>query len=111
GSVTAIRFAAGGAFVGELSAPGTVVGLDGDQPLVALTESGTVRITRYNLDGSVVWTRTFSGRATIAHLMADPNHAVLFGGELVDSIDFGGGALPLGSTPEGRVNGFFVLLS
>lgn len=109
--VTATRFAADGALVGQLSVPGTAVGFDGDQPLVASSEPGTVRITRYNLDGSVVWTRTFSGRAAITHIMSDPNHAVLFGGELIDSIDFGGGALPLGSTPEGSVNGFFVLLS
>jgi hypothetical protein len=111
GSVTATRFAANGAFVGELSAPGTAVGFDGDQPLVASSEPGTVRITRYNLDGSVVWTRTFNGRASITHIMSDPNHAVLFGGELFDPIDFGGGTLPLGSTPDGSVNGFFVLLS
>jgi hypothetical protein len=112
GSVTATRFAAsGGAFVAELAAPGTAVGLDGDQAVVASNDSGTVRITRYNLDGSVVWTRSFTGRALITHITGDPHHAVLFGGELIDSIDFGGGALPMGSTPEGPVNGFFVLLS
>lgn len=111
GSVTATRFAAGGAFVAELAAPGTAVGIDGDQAVVASNDSGTVRITRYNLDGSVVWTRGFTGRALITHIMGDPHHAVLFGGELIDSIDFGGGALPRGSTPEGPVNGFFVLLS
>jgi len=111
GSVAATRFAADGAFVGELSAPGTAAGFDGDEVLVASNEPGTVRITRYNLDGSVIWTRTYSGRASINHIMSDPNHAVLFGGELIDSIDFGGGALPRGSTPEGPVNAFFVLLS
>lgn len=110
-SVTATRFAADGAFVGELAAPGTAVGFDGDQPVVASNDTGAVRITRYNLDGSAVWSRSFTGRAEITQIMADPHHAVLFGGELVDSIDFGGGALPLGATPEGPVNGFFVLLS
>jgi hypothetical protein len=111
GSVTATRFSAGGAFVAELSAPGNAVGLDGDQALVAWNDSGTLRITRYNLDGSTVWSRGFTGRATITQIMADPQHRVLFGGELIDSMDFGGGALHLGSTPEGPVNGFVVLLS
>lgn len=111
GSVTATRFAADGAYVAELSAPGEAVGIDGDQVLVAWNDSGTLRITRYNLDGSLAWSRGFAGRATIKRITADPNHAVLFGGELTNSIDFGGGPLPLGSTPEGTVNGFFVLLS
>jgi len=111
GSVTATRFTAGGAFAGELSAPGNAVGVDGDQALVAWNDSGTLRITRYTLDGAVVWSRGFTGRATITQITADPDHAVLFGGELIDSIDFGGGALPLHSIPEGPVNGFFALLS
>lgn len=111
GSVTVTRFTAGGAFASELSVPGNAVGVDGDQALVAWNDSGTLRITRYNLDGAVVWSRGFTGRAEITQITADPNHAVLFGGELDDSIDFGGGALPLHSIPDGPVNGFFVLLS
>ena len=111
GGVTATRFTAGGAFASALSAPGNAVGIDGDQAVVAWNDSGTLRITRYELDGTVVWSRGFTGRATITQITADPNHAVLFGGELTDSIDFGGGALPLHSIPDGPVNGFFVLLS
>jgi hypothetical protein len=109
--VTATRFSAGGALVAGLTAPGNAVGFDGDQPLVAWNNSGALLITRYNLDGSAVWSRTFTGRAAISQITADPQHEVLFGGELIDSIDFGGGALPLRSNPEGTVNGFFVLLS
>jgi hypothetical protein len=111
GSVTATRFTAGGAFASALSAPGDAVGIDGDQALVAWNDSGILRITRYNLDGGVVWSRGFTGRAAITQITADPHHAVLFGGELIDSIDFGGGALPLRSNPDGTVDGFVVLLS
>lgn len=111
GSVTATRFTTGGALAAQLSAPGNAVGLDGDQALVAWSDGGTLRITRYNLDGSTVWGRSFTGRASITQITSDPQHRVLFGGELIDSMDFGGGALHLGSTPEGPVNGFVVLLS
>lgn len=111
GSVSATRFTAGGALASGLSAPGNAVGIDGDQALVAWNDSGTLRITRYDLDGAVAWSRGFTGRAQITRITADPGHAVLFGGELDSSIDFGGGALPLHSIPDGPVNGFFVLLS
>jgi hypothetical protein len=111
GSVTAIRLTAGGGFLAALSAPGDAVGIDGDEAVVAWNESGTLRITRYNLDGLVVWSRSFPGRAGVTQITADPHHAVVFAGELIDSIDFGGGALPLRSNPEGSVNGFFVQLS
>jgi hypothetical protein len=111
GSVTATEFTADGAFASELSARGDAIGLDGDQAIVAWNDRGTLRITRYNLDGGVVWSRGFTGRAAITQITADPRHAVLFGGELIDSIDFGGGALPLRSNPDSTVDGFFVLLS
>lgn len=111
GSVTATRFTAGGALAAQLSAPGQAIGVDGDQALVAWNDSGTLRITRYALDGGVVWSRGFTGRATIAQITADPRHQVLFGGELIDAIDFGGGTLPLRSNPDGSVDGFFVVLS
>ena len=111
GSVTATEFTADGAFASELSAPGDAVGIDGDQAVVAWNDSGTLRITRYNLDGGIAWSRGFTGRAAITQITADPHHAVLFGGELIDSIDFGGGALPLRSNPDGTIDGFFVLLS
>jgi hypothetical protein len=109
--VETIRFTADDAFPSALAGPGDAVGLDGDQVLVAWNDSGTLWITRYNFDGTVPWSRGFPGRAAITQITADPHHAVLFGGELIDSIDFGGGALPLRSNPDATVNGFFVLLS
>ncbi|HSR99706.1 MAG TPA: hypothetical protein VLM79_21785, partial [Kofleriaceae bacterium] len=111
GSVAATRFAPDGALVGQLPAAGTAIGFDGDQVLVGSNDPGTVRITRYNFDGSLVWSRSFTGRASVEHMMSDPQHRVLFGGELTDSIDFGGGALPVLSNPDSRTSAYFVLLS
>jgi hypothetical protein len=43
-------------------------------------------------------------------MAVDPAHSVIFGGQLLDPIDFGGGPLPLFSNPEGPVNGFVAKL-
>jgi hypothetical protein len=110
-ALTAFRFSASGAFVSEMLTTGDAIGFDGDQALVAWNDSGTLRITRYRPDGGPAWSRGFTGSAAITQITADPNHEVLFGGELGSSIDFGGGALPLASNPDSSVNGFFVLLS
>lgn len=112
GRVTVERFTAGCSFASELSVPGEAVAIDGDQPIVAWNDNGTLRITRFTGTGSVVWTRAFVGNARITAMTVDPDHEVLFGGELYTAMDFGGGTLPKRTTPEGEpLNGFFVKLS
>jgi hypothetical protein len=110
--VTVFRFTAGGAFASLWSVSGEDVTLDGDQPIVAWSEGGTLRITRFDAGGAVVWTRAFAGQAQITAMAVDPSHDVLFGGELVTVMDFGGGVLPTELNPDGgRLNGFVVKLS
>jgi hypothetical protein len=112
GTVTVDRFTAGCVLASQLSVNGGAVTLDGNQPIVAWNDSGTLRITRFTASGAIVWARAFAGSAAITAMAVDPNHQVLFGGELFSAMDFGGGTLPLRSTPEGeRLNGFIVKLS
>lgn len=112
GQVTVDRFTAGCVFASQLSVDGGAVALDGNQPIVAWNDSGTLRITRFSATGAVVWARAFAGSAAITAMTVDPNHQALFGGELYTAMDFGGGTLPLRSTPEGEhLNGFIVKLS
>lgn len=112
GSVTVFRFTAGGAAAAQLNASGSALTIDGDQPIVAWNDGSTLHITRFDATGTVVWDRGFTGSAQITAMTFDPGHAVLFGGELLTAIDFGGGALPLSSNNDaGRINGFVVKLS
>jgi len=110
--VTVARFTAACAFTSQQVVSGDSVAIDGAQPIVAWNDSGTLRITRFDATGAVVWARAFTGSAGITAMAVDPNHQVLFGGELFAAMDFGGGTLPLRSTPEGEhLNGFVVELS
>lgn len=110
--VTVLRFTAGGACEVLLSIMGEHVTLDGNQPIVAWNEGGRIRIARFAATGKLVWTRAFVGHARITAMTVDSSHNVLFGGELETAIDFGGGALPTESNPDGGpVNGFIVELS
>ena len=111
GSVTAFRFTAGGAFASQLSVSGSAITLDGDQPIVAWNDGGTLRITRFAATGATLWSRAFTGTAIITAMAADPDHDVLFGGQLGVAMDFGGGLLPTRGSENGTVNGFFVELS
>jgi hypothetical protein len=112
GSVTVFRFTAGGAAAAQLNASGHALTIDGDQPIVARNDGSTFHITRFDATGTVVWDRAFTGNAQITAMTFDPGHAVLFGGELLTAIDFGGGTLPLRTVNEaGRINGFVVKLS
>lgn len=111
-SITVFRFTAGGAAGSQLIAPGEALTIDGDQPIVAWNDGPTLRITRFDATGTVVWGRAFTGNARITAMAFDPGHAVLFGGELDTAIDFGGGTLPLMSNSNaGAINGFVVKLS
>jgi hypothetical protein len=109
--VTLVRFTAGCALASQLWVSGDAVAIDGDQPIVAWNESGTLRITRFASSGSIVWTRAFAGSATVTAMAVDPSHQVVFGGELYTAMDFGGGTLPTRSTDDGPLNGFVVKLS
>jgi hypothetical protein len=111
GTVTVSRFTADGAFASQLVASGSAVTLDGDQPIVAWNDSGTLRITRFETTGATIWSRAFTGNAIITAMAADPDHDVLFGGQLGTAMDFGGGLLPTRGSENGTVNGFFVELS
>lgn len=110
--VTVAHFTAACAFTSQQVVGGEAVAIDGDQPIVAWNDSGTLRITRFTASGAVVWARAFTGSAGITAMAVDPSHQLLFGGELFTAMDFGGGTLPLRSTPDGeRLNGFVVKLS
>jgi hypothetical protein len=111
GSVTVSRFTAGGAFASQLAVSGHHVVLDGDQPIIAWNDSGTLRITRFQATGATVWARAFAGEAGITAMAVDPSHNLVFGGELFTAMDFGGGTLPLLRTDDGPRNGFAVKLS
>jgi hypothetical protein len=111
GTITVFSFTAGGAFASQLSASGNAVTLDGDEPIVAWNNAGTLTITRFAATGATRFSRAFTGQATITAMAVDPDHDVLFGGELVTPIDFGGGTLPTRSFENGPVNGFLVELS
>jgi hypothetical protein len=110
GTVTVFRFSAGGAFESQLFTSGSALTIDGDQPIVAWNDSGTLRITRFGSDVPG-WSRAFTGQANITAMAVDPNHNVLFGGELDTPMDFGGGTLPTRRFEDGPVNGFIVELS
>jgi hypothetical protein len=110
--VTVARFTANCALAAQQVVSGEAVALDGDQPIVAWDDSGTLRITRFAGTGATVWTRAFVGSAGITAMAVDPSHHVLFGGELYNAMDFGGGTLPKQTTPDGEpLNGFLVKLS
>jgi hypothetical protein len=112
GTVSVFRFTAGGAFESLMSASGRALTIDGDQPIVASNDGANLRITRFAAGGSTVWSRDFAGNATITAMTVDPNHNLLFGGELQTAMDFGGGTLPLFHTDNGgAANAFFVKLS
>lgn len=110
-NLAVLRFTADGAFASQASVHGGTVALDGDQPIVLWSEPGEVRIARFAATGEVVWSRSFAGRAELGVITVDPFHNVVFGGELVTEVDFGGGPLPLLQNPDTATHGFVVELS
>jgi len=111
-TVTVIRFAADGGAPAQLVTSGEALTIDGDQPVVAWNDGATLRLTRFDATGAVVWARAFTGNARITAMASGPGHAVLFGGELQTSIDFGGGTLhTMSNDNAGPVDGFVVELS
>ncbi|HEY0481857.1 MAG TPA: hypothetical protein VGD37_30270 [Kofleriaceae bacterium] len=111
GTVQVTQLTAGGGLGAQRAVPGEAVALDGAQPIVAWNDAGTLRITRFDPTGAAVWSRAFAGQASITAIAVDPGHDVVFGGELVTAIDFGGGVLPLRRTDNGPLDGFIVKLA
>ncbi|HEX8107485.1 MAG TPA: hypothetical protein VF516_07135 [Kofleriaceae bacterium] len=106
-----LRFTADGAFASQASVQRGAVALDGDQPVVAWSESDQVRVARFSATGEVVWSRSFAGRAAVEVIAVDPFHNVVFGGELATEVDFGGGPLPLLEDDLHALHTFVVKLS
>jgi hypothetical protein len=111
GSVTAVSFTRDGAFLSQFTVPGARIAFDGEQAVVARTDNSAVEITRYALDGSLVATTRFPGRATVTALVIAPDHAVVFGGDFLEEIDFGGGPLVFEEHDTGPNNGYVVKLT
>jgi len=112
GNATAFRFTADGTLASTLEVPGEAISFDGDQVFVAWQHDDTLQITQFDIaTGATVWTRAFDGRAQVTAMTTDPAHNVLFGGELITPIDFGGGLIPLRSNPDRRLPAFVVKLS
>src|SRR5262249_48633053 len=76
------RFTAAGAFVSQLAVTGDALVLDGDRPIVAWRDGGTLRVTRYDAGGATLWADAFIGDAQISAMTVDPGHGVVLGGEL-----------------------------
>jgi hypothetical protein len=112
--VTVYGDTSNGGFDALFTAPGNAAGFAGDAPVVGFGDfsSNSVRITQLTRAGAVTWSRAFSGNAEITSIAVDPTGAVVFGGRLYGSIDFGGGPLyysPYG--PEGGSNAYVAKLS
>lgn len=111
-TVTVFPFAADGNASSPRVTSGDALTIDGDQPVVAWNDGATLRLTRYDATGAVVWARAFTGNAQITAMAAAPGHALVFGGALQSSIDFGGGTLrTMSNDNAGPIDGFVVELS
>jgi hypothetical protein len=98
-------------FSTTLTTSGDAIALDGNQFFVATQRGDTLQIARYAATGATVWSREFAGRPRVTQMAADPEHNLVFGGNLGGGVDFGGGPLVTHSNPEGSVGGFVVKLS
>ncbi|HEY0483099.1 MAG TPA: hypothetical protein VGD37_36510 [Kofleriaceae bacterium] len=103
------RFAPSSASPRLTAVTGTAVAFDDDQIIVGSSDGTTTRIRRYDATGQVVWTREFAGNAHITAIAADADHDIVFGGDLLTSIDFGGGVIVAGHPAENPPNNGFVV--
>jgi hypothetical protein len=111
-STLLLRFTSDGTLASTVAITGTAVAIDGDQAVAAWQDgSDLLRVIAYSASGTMIWGQTFSGRAAVTAIAVEPDHDVIFGGELFTSIDFGGGPIELVDTDDGPVNGFIVKLS
>ena len=110
-AVQVLRFGPDGAAGSAITLPGAAVVIDGVRTLTAWNDQGTLRIAAYAADGTVIWARAFTGRANITAMAVEPGHALVFGGELQGTIDFGGGPLTPRQTEDGVVGGFVAKLT
>lgn len=105
-----LRFAPNGAQLATIAVVGTRVGLASDHAVTA-TAGAALRLTKYDVTGAEIWTRSFPGNATINTLTVSPDHTILLGGELLTATDFGGGELPVIRTDNGPINGYVAMFS
>jgi len=107
------RFTAGGTYTSGLSASGDWIALDSDgSAVVAWQDSGTLWITRFATSGATIWQRSFAGGADVDAMAIGPDHAVLFGGRLWTTTDFGGGPIHGTSNDNaGALDAFWVKLA
>lgn len=106
-----LRFTPAGALESSIAVTGTAAATDGELTITTWSDSGSLWFAAYDATGAVQWTRAFAGSAAIAAMAIDPAHRLVFGGELLTSIDFGGGPLRLVATDDGPINGFVAELS
>jgi outer membrane protein assembly factor BamB len=106
-----LRFTPAGALESSIAVTGTAAATDGELTITTWSDSESLRFAAYDASGAVQWTRAFAGSATITAMAIDPAHRLVFGGELLTSIDFGGGPLRLVETDDGPINGFVAELS
>src|SRR5262249_13811902 len=102
--LTFTRFTGAGVCASQRAVPGDAFTVDGDQPIVAWSDGDTLRITRFDAAGAAVWADGFAGRAAITAMAIDPDHALVFGGQLFTAMDFGGGLIPLRQTDNGKLD-------
>lgn len=110
-TVTVTRFSAAGVFTSQIAVAGDALAIDGDEPIVLSRDGSALRIARYDARGATVWADAFTGQAGISAMTVDPDHNLVFGGELFTAMDFGGGTLALDQTDDGKLNAFVVKLS
>jgi hypothetical protein len=110
-TVQVLRITPEGAVSSSVTLPGSAVVIDGDRTLTAWNDPDTVWIAAYAADGTVIWERSFAGRAFVSVMAVDPAHALVFGGEFQTPIDFGSGPLRSQQTDDGLVNGYVVKLT
>ena len=108
-----LRFTGDGTLASTVAIAGSAVAIDGDQAVAAWqdTSNNVLWVTAYTADGAMIWGQAFAGSAAVTAIAVEPDHDVIFGGQLFSSIDFGGGAIRLVQTEDGPVNGFIVKLS
>jgi hypothetical protein len=109
--ISVIRLNADGTTGLGTGVPGEVVVLDDGDVVTAWNQADEVLVARFAPTAEPRWLRRFPGRAALTALAVDPALAVVLGGELSTSIDFGGGVLTPLSNPDAAINGFVVKFS
>lgn len=104
------RFSAAGASLGSGVASGEAIAIDGSNYIYTWNNNGTFWVTKRDVNGAIVWQRSFTGGASVSQLAPVSDGGVVFGGALQTEMDFGGGTLRTEQTENGAMNGFVVRL-